>query len=100
MSSRPLRHLKDLPGPRGWPLLGNTLQVKLARIHLDVERWAAQFGPLFRMRLGRFDQLVIADHELLGNVMRDRPEGFRRSPFTSRGRCRDGPASGPVQRGR
>ena len=26
----------------------------------------------------------IADHELLAAVMRDRPEGFRRSPFTSR----------------
>ena len=84
MTARTLRHLKDLPGPRGWPLLGNTLQVKPPRIHRDVERWAAEFGPLFRMRLGRFDQLVIADHELLAAVMRDRPEGFRRSPFTSR----------------
>ena len=53
MDTRTLRRLKDLPGPRGWPLLGNTLQVKPARIHLDVEQWAAQFGPLFRMRLGR-----------------------------------------------
>ena len=84
MSSVPLRQLKDLPGPRGWPLLGNTLQVKPPRIHRDVERWAAEFGPLFRMRLGRLDQLVIADHELLAGVMRDRPEGFRRSPFASR----------------
>jgi cytochrome P450 len=79
-----LRRIQDLPGPRGWPLLGNTLQVKPPRIHLDVEAWADTFGPLFRMRLGRFEQLVIADHELLAAVMRDRPEGFRRSPFTSR----------------
>ena len=78
-----LRRVRDLPGPKGWPLLGNTLQVKPSRIHLDVEQWAREFGPLFRMRLGRQDQLVIADHELLAAVMRDRPEGFRRSPFTS-----------------
>ena len=52
-----LRQIKDLPGPRGW--------------------------PLFRIRLGRTLQLVIADHELLNTLMRDRPEGFRRSPFTS-----------------
>jgi cytochrome P450 len=81
---RALRQLRDLPGPRGWPLLGNTLQVERARIHLDVERWAREFGPLFRMRLGRHDQFVIADHELLDAVMRDRPDGFRRSPYTSR----------------
>ncbi len=84
MGPATLRQLKDLPGPRGWPLLGNTLQVRPARIHLDVERWADEFGPLFRMRLGRHEQLVVADHDLLAKVMRERPEGFRRSPFTSR----------------
>jgi cytochrome P450 len=83
MSPATLRQLKDLPGPRGLPLLGNTLQVKSPRIHRDVEAWAAEFGPLFRMQLGRRQQLVIADHELLGAVMRDRPDGFRRSPLTS-----------------
>jgi cytochrome P450 len=83
MDTRSPRQLKDLPGPRGWPLLGNTLQVKPARIHRDVEAWAREFGPLFRIQLGRRQQLVIADHELLGAVMRDRPEGFRRSPLTS-----------------
>jgi cytochrome P450 len=36
------------------------------------------------MRLGRHDHLVIADHALLGAVMRERPEGFRRSPYTSK----------------
>jgi cytochrome P450 len=83
MHPRALRQIKDLPGPPGWPLLGNSLQVTPARIHRDVERWAATYGPLFRMRLGRQHQLVIADHELLSAVMRDRPDGFRRSPFTS-----------------
>ncbi len=69
--------------PRGWPIVGNTLQVKPSRIHLDVERWARELGPLFRMRLGRRDALVVADHELLAGLMRDRPDGFRRSPQTS-----------------
>jgi cytochrome P450 len=83
MNTPTLRQVKDLPGPRGGLLLGNTFQVKPDRIHLDVERWAAEFGPLFRIHLGRRDQLVIADHELLSTVMRDRPDGFRRNPMTS-----------------
>ena len=84
MNTQALRRIQDLPGPRGWPVLGNTLQVKPARIHRDVEAWADAFGSLFRMRLGRNEQLVVADPELLAALMRDRPEGFRRSPFTSR----------------
>ena len=83
METPTLRRIKDLPGPRGWPLLGNTFQVRPPRIHRDVEAWAAEFGPLFRMQLGRRQQLVIADHELLGAVLRDRPDGFRRTPQTS-----------------
>ena len=84
MKTPTLRRIQDLPGPRGWPLLGNGLQVRPARIHLDVERWAALYGPLFRMRFGRNRQLVVTDAELLNAVMRERPDTFRRSPFTSR----------------
>ncbi len=83
MDTRVLRRIKDLPGPRGWPLVGNSFQVRPRRIHQDVEQWAREFGPLFRIQLGRTQGLVIADHELLAAVMRERPDGFRRSPITS-----------------
>ena len=79
-----LRQIKDLPGPRGLPLLGNLFQVKPSRIHQDVENWAKQFGKLFRIQLGTKQLLVVADHELLAILMRDRPDGFRRSPLSGR----------------
>ena len=78
-----LRQISDLPGPRGLPVLGNALQVSRAQIHQSVERWAREFGPLFQMKLGPRRLLVIADPELLAAVMKDRPDGFRRSPLTS-----------------
>lgn len=78
------RRFADLPQPKGWPLVGNAFQVSSSRIHLDVEAWARQLGPLFRLKLGRTWLLVVADHELLSKIMRDRPEGFRRSPLGSR----------------
>ena len=77
-----LRQIKDLAGPRGWPLVGNMFQLSPSRIHLDVERWACEFGPLFRFRVGLRNVLVVSDHELLAAAMRDRPDGFRRSPRT------------------
>ncbi len=83
MSSTTLRQIKDLPAPRGWPLVGNALQIRRSRIHQDVERWARALGPLFRMQLGRRQALVVADHELLASIMRDRPDGFMRSPLVS-----------------
>jgi cytochrome P450 len=82
MNSTALRQISDLPGPRQWPLLGNSLQIRRSVIHQNVEQWARMYGPLFRMRLGRREQLVIADHELMAAVMRDRPDGFERSPLS------------------
>jgi cytochrome P450 len=77
------RSIDDLPGPRGLPLVGNLLQLRRPRIHQDVERWARRYGPVFRFRLGAGKILVIADHELLGTALRDRPDGFRRPAITS-----------------
>lgn len=74
-----LRSIEDLPGPRGWPLIGNMPQVRMARIHQDMERWSRQYGPLFRVRLGPTRLLVVADHDIVNALLRDRPDGFRRS---------------------
>ena len=79
-STATMRQIKDLPGPRAWPLVGNAFQVNLASVHLDFERWARKFGPLYRIKMGRMKMLVIADNELFSAVLRDRPNGFRRNP--------------------
>jgi cytochrome P450 len=73
-----LRHLKDLPGPKQWPLVGNTLQVDLHRLHQNIEAWVQQYGSMMQMRLAGFRLLVISDHTLISTLLRDRPEGFRR----------------------
>jgi len=73
------REIADLPGPRGWPVVGNALQVDRHRLHQTVEGWAREFGPFFRFRLGRRTLLGVADHEALSALLRDRPEGFRRT---------------------
>jgi len=74
-----LRQFHDLPGPRGVPIFGNLLQIDSTRMHLQLEQWCATFGPVYRLQLGRRQVVVVGDHELIAGVLRDRPDGFRRT---------------------
>lgn len=76
------RRVIDLPGPRPWPVAGNLLQLRPLRFHQDVEAWCRKYGPLFRMAFGYKNVLVVADHQLVAAVLRDRPDGFRRPAVT------------------
>jgi len=73
-----LRRLADLPGPRALPLLGNLYQFDLRRLHQTMEKWARQHGPVFRVTLPKGAFLVVADPDLVGKVLRERPDTFRR----------------------
>jgi len=72
------RRLADLPGPRGFPLFGNMLQIQLERFHLVLERWAATYGPLYVYHMGPHPVLVVSDPVLTEHILRARPETYRR----------------------
>jgi cytochrome P450 len=72
------RDLVDLPGPRGVPLLGNVLQLHPKRLHRILSRWEQEFGRMYVFRIARQPILVLADAELIHQVLRDRPDGYRR----------------------
>jgi cytochrome P450 len=74
-----LRAIADLPGPRALPIVGNLFDIDRNRLHQNVESWSREFGPFFRFKLGRRTLLGVADHETLTTLLRDRPEGFRRT---------------------
>lgn len=48
-----------------------------------MERWARQFGPVFRVRFGPRDVLVVSDSAAISGILRDRPDGFRRPAATA-----------------
>jgi cytochrome P450 len=77
------RSLADLPGPPAWPLFGNLPQMTASHIHRDVEDWARLYGPLFKIRFGPLPVLVVARHETVNAVLRERPDGFRRPRVTA-----------------
>jgi cytochrome P450 len=78
-SAAPLRSLKDLPGPRAWPVVGNLLQIDPPHFHQQMEAWRDQYGPFFVVQFGRHPTLVVSDHDVVATVLRDRPDGFRRT---------------------
>ena len=78
-----LRRIEDLPGPRGLPLLGSALDIESTTLHLTAERWAREYGEYFRFRVGGRQFVVLANPETIGTVLRDRPDGFNRTPRLS-----------------
>lgn len=79
METLALRRIDDLPGPRGVPLIGNLLQIDAPRMHQQLEQWCREFGPFFKLRMGPRRLLIVGDHEAVATVLRDRPEGFKRT---------------------
>lgn len=73
-----LRKIADLDGPKGWPILGNMFQAKLDTMHLQMESWCEQYGPLFRLRFGPIDAVCVADSDAINEILIERPDHYRR----------------------
>jgi cytochrome P450 len=63
--------------------VGNVLSLKPLRIHQDMEALARRYGKVFRVFFGRRAILVIADHQQVAAVLRDRPDRFRRPSMSA-----------------
>src|SRR5919106_4563685 len=71
--------LRDLPGPRGLPIVGNALQIETESLHLAAEKWSREYGEYFRFRIGARQLLVVANPEAIAALLRERPDGFHRT---------------------
>ncbi|WP_153101858.1 cytochrome P450 [Paraburkholderia hayleyella] len=75
---RALRQVADLPCPPGLPLLGNLHQIITRKQHLTLERWAADLGTPYRLRICGKPIIVWTDAELCQAISRERPHRYRR----------------------
>ena len=73
------RSLDDLPGPNGWPLVGNMHQLDATKVHLVLEEWAVRYGSIYQFRMGSKRVVATTDPALIEQTLRARPEVFRRS---------------------
>jgi cytochrome P450/nitrite reductase/ring-hydroxylating ferredoxin subunit len=76
------RSLDELPGPKPRPLFGNVHQIDLPKAHLVFEGWAKQYGPTFRFWRGPTRVVATSDAAMINEILRERPETFRRSART------------------
>ena len=74
----PVRSLSQLPGPKRIPFRGTTLHLQPERLHLVLEQWSREFGPVYTFRLIGRPFVAIADPILIHQVLRDRPGAYRR----------------------
>lgn len=77
-SPTPPSDIRSLPGPKRAPVVRNLLQLDLPHLHLQLEDWAATFGPLYRLKLLKREVLVVSDPALTAAILRDRPATWRR----------------------
>lgn len=73
-----VRTMRDLPGPRGLPVLGNALQLDTQKLHLILEQWVERYGSIYRINLAGKPTVVIADPDLNNQILRARPDVYRR----------------------
>jgi cytochrome P450 len=78
MTTTSVRTIEDLPGPRGLPVIGNAHQVRSRSMHLIAERWSEAYGPIYRFDIGPRRFVVIADPDVINEILRERPDGFSR----------------------
>ncbi|HVZ35165.1 MAG TPA: cytochrome P450, partial [Polyangiaceae bacterium] len=72
------RCMDQLPGPKGWPLVGSLFQLNAQKLHLVLEDWARRHGSLYVFRVGPRRTLVVSDPELSAEILRSRPQHYRR----------------------
>lgn len=51
--------IKNLPGPRGWPVVGNLLQHRDVLPAEKYRTWSFKYGPVFQIQLGNTTAVVV-----------------------------------------
>ncbi|KAI1086277.1 cytochrome P450 [Rostrohypoxylon terebratum] len=51
--------IKNLPGPRGWPIVGNLFQNRDVIPAETYRKWSFKYGPVFQIQLGNTTAVVI-----------------------------------------
>ena len=73
-----IKQIKNLPSPKGHLILGHLPQFNVSNKHQVLERWVEECGDIFKINFIGKEFLVSAKPELNAEILKLRPEKFRR----------------------
>lgn len=56
----------------GYPLIGNLLDIPQQHSWLKFREWADEYGPIYRIRLGRQEHVIISTEKIANELLRER----------------------------
>ena len=62
--------LKDIPGPKGWPIVGNILSIKGA-LHVYLYETSKKYGPIFNFRMGCLNIITFNSSKIMSKAFKD-----------------------------
>lgn len=71
---------RPLPGPRGLPFIGNLHQLPKHRPWLKMAEWTRQYGPIYRLRLGFTEMVVIGSAPVAIELLEKRSAKYSSRP--------------------
>ena len=61
--------LGHLPGPKGLPLLGSLLDIENRKARITLQKWAQQYGGVYRVRLAFGEVIVLSEYKYIHHVL-------------------------------
>lgn len=84
------RKPKDYPpGPTPLPIFGNLFSLNLKQPHSTIKQWGDRYGPVFSMKLGATDVIVLTEPKIAKEVLQ-KTEASSRPPISAMLRGRGG----------
>jgi cytochrome P450 len=60
--------MEAIPGPRGWPLIGNLLDIDVNNTMQSFMALTERWGRIYKLHLGGIDRILLGSHELVNEV--------------------------------
>jgi len=60
------------------PILGNLFQIDLQKLHSILEEWSDSYGEIYKFKIANKTVVAISDPAFIQNILRDRPQTYRR----------------------
>jgi len=68
-TNRPRSERSLPPGPKGWPLVGNALQIPTGRTWLKFDEWGKQFGSIYTVYIFSKPVVVCTTSKTAGDLL-------------------------------